>query len=108
MSTSAGPSRHERPLRNQIRPHANDPSPDRRLRIGYVSPDFREHPVGHFMEPLIRGHNRTNVDIFCYSNALRSDAITRQIKAAADHCARSPASVTRASLRSFATTGSTS
>jgi len=77
--------RHERPLRDQIRPHANDPSPDRRLRIGYLSPDFREHPVGRFIEPVIRGHNRINVEIFCYNNALSSDAITRQIKTAADH-----------------------
>ena len=41
----------------RLRPHANDRSPDRRLRIGYVSPDLRRHAVGQFMVPLVRHHD---------------------------------------------------
>src|SRR5579859_4549011 len=39
--------------------HENDPSPDRRLRVGYVSPDFRHHPVGHNILPLLEQHDHT-------------------------------------------------
>ena len=50
-----------------IEPHANPPDPDRRLRIGYVSPDFRSHCVAHFIEPLLAAHDRRPVEIFCYA-----------------------------------------
>ena len=43
-------------------------SPDRRLRIGFVSPDFRDHVVGHNLLPLFRDHDRRQVEIFCYSD----------------------------------------
>ena len=61
-------------------PHDNDRSPNRRLRIGYVSPDFRDHPVGRFILPLLSHHNRTNFEIFCYSDSDSSDAIAQQLK----------------------------
>ena len=42
----------EQPLRNTWRSYANEARPGRRLRIGYVSPDFRDHPVTSFIEPV--------------------------------------------------------
>src|SRR5262249_39551968 len=45
----------------------NDRDPTRRLRIGYLSPDFREHSVAYFLEPLLRGHDRQKVEVFCYA-----------------------------------------
>src|SRR5690606_4141160 len=42
-------ARHSAPLNSARRPHANDRRRDRRLRIGYVSPDFREHSVARFL-----------------------------------------------------------
>lgn len=47
--------------------------PDRRLRVGYVSPDFRRHPVAFFLEPLIE-HASAAVEVFCYNNAAPADA----------------------------------
>ncbi|MEA2631852.1 MAG: protein O-GlcNAc transferase, partial [Chloroflexota bacterium] len=72
------------PLADSIRPHPNDPSPDRRLRIGYVSPDFRSHPVGLFMVPLLESHHHDNYEIVCYSNSSLADAITGRCRAHAD------------------------
>jgi predicted O-linked N-acetylglucosamine transferase (SPINDLY family) len=62
-----------------------DRNPARRLRIGYVSPDFREHSVAYFVEPLLRGHDRQKVEIFCYSDVGRSDSVTTRLQGLADH-----------------------
>jgi len=47
------------PLAHEITEHANDRTPERRLRIGYVSPDFRDHPAASFVLPLLEHHDRT-------------------------------------------------
>lgn len=57
----------------------------RRLRVGYVSPDFRYHAVARFVLPVLEDHDRTMFDVFCYSNVARPDGMTAQIAAAADH-----------------------
>ena len=49
--------------------HSNQADPGRRLRIGYVSPDFRRHAVALFLEPLFR-HDRSVVEIFCYAEVI--------------------------------------
>ena len=59
---------HAEPLAKFIQPHSNDRSPDRRLRVGYVSPDFRLHPVGRFLLPLLESHNHGKFQIFCYAS----------------------------------------
>ena len=65
--------------------HLNTNAPCRRLRIGYVSPDFRWHSVGFFFLPLIAAHNHDDFEIFCYSEVKQPDQFTHQIKAHADH-----------------------
>ena len=70
----------ERPLRPAWRPHANDPAPDRRLRIGYVSPDLRDHPVTSFIEPILKAHHREGFEIFCYANVKTPDATTQRLR----------------------------
>lgn len=67
------------------RAHANPPDPERRLRVGYVSPDFRLHSVAYFIEPVIARHDRNAVEIFCYYNGPFSDAVTSRIQGLADH-----------------------
>lgn len=59
--------------------------PDKRLRIGYVSPDFRRHPVSTFIEPLLAAHHRTDVEIYCYAEVFEPDAVTQRLQALADH-----------------------
>jgi len=76
--------RHAEPLKKFIQPHANDRDPDRRLRIGYVSPDFRVHVVGQNLLPLLRQHDHRQMEIFCYSNVLQPDALTEQLRGYAD------------------------
>ncbi|HSY17601.1 MAG TPA: tetratricopeptide repeat protein [Candidatus Acidoferrales bacterium] len=70
----------EQPLQNTRQPHANDATPGRRLRIGYVSPDLRDHPVASFFEPVLKQHNRENFEVFCYSTAKASDAVTQRLR----------------------------
>ena len=61
------------------------PRPGRALRrIGYVSPDFRQHPVGTFIEPVVREHDRATFEIHLFSNVGRPDAATRCFQAMAD------------------------
>lgn len=64
--------------------YPNDPSPTRRLRVGYVSGDFRQHPVLRFIEPLLEKHHRDEVEVFCYYTHDKPDVITEKLKALAD------------------------
>ena len=59
-------------------------NPDKRLRVGYVSPDFREHAIAYFAEPLIAAHDRGRIEVFCYSNVARPDATTARLRGLAD------------------------
>ena len=71
--------------RFEIAPHANDRDPDRRLRIGYVSPDFREHTVPRIVAPILRFHDRTQFEVFCYSAVRQPDHVSERLKGLADH-----------------------
>jgi protein O-GlcNAc transferase len=64
-------------------PHANSRDPDRRIRVGYVSANFRRHSVGYFFAPLLAHHDRAVVELYCYSGVLKSDEMTDQIRRAA-------------------------
>jgi protein O-GlcNAc transferase len=64
--------------------HRNDPDPERRLRIGYVSPDFREHSVATFIEPVLAHHDRSRFEVYAYYAAPLQDAVTARIAASVD------------------------
>ena len=68
-----------------ILPHANTCDPARRLRIGYVSADFREHVIGHNLRPLFAGHDHQTFEILCYSGVGRPDHVTEEFRQRADH-----------------------
>lgn len=71
--------RHADGLRRS-RPFTNDRSQDRRLRIGFVSADLRDHPVVRFLEPFLDHADRERFDLFAYSNSGRCDAVTESLK----------------------------
>jgi len=76
--------RHGRPLSHPVA-HVNDRGVARRLKVGYVSPDFRQHSVAYFLEPLLRNHDRTAVEVFCYAEVGAPDAVTERFKQLAGH-----------------------
>ncbi|KAA0577898.1 tetratricopeptide repeat protein [Azospirillum sp. B21] len=67
-------------------PHANPPDPEKRLRIGYLSVEFREHLGAYFLTPLFEAADRGRFEIVCYSILPDShaDAYTARFKAQAD------------------------
>ncbi|MEP6670408.1 MAG: tetratricopeptide repeat protein [Chthoniobacter sp.] len=67
-----------------ILPHANDRDLKRRLRVGYVSPDLRDHTLGRNLRPLFRAHDRENFAIFCYANVAHPDNITAEFRGLVD------------------------
>jgi predicted O-linked N-acetylglucosamine transferase (SPINDLY family) len=72
------------PLAAEISPHPNDRSPDRRLRIGFVSPDLRTHPVGRLLLPIFAHRDRCRVELVVYSDTHAPDTVTRALQDAAD------------------------
>jgi protein O-GlcNAc transferase len=60
-----------------------DRDPNRRLRVGYLSPDFRTHSVAFFIAPVIANHDREKVEVTCYATGLAQDDMTELIKRAA-------------------------
>ncbi len=78
--------RHGRPLRD-VRRDDRDRSfknAGSRLRIGYVSPDFRNHVIGRNILPLLREHDRREFEIFCYADVMRPDELTARFRSYAD------------------------
>jgi protein O-GlcNAc transferase len=65
------------PLREH-RTFSQSRDPARRLRVGYVSADFRWHPVSYFLDPVLAEHDRVGFEIYCYSDVERPDEVTRR------------------------------
>lgn len=65
--------------------YANSLESKRRLRIGYVSPDFRHHVCATFIEPLFTCHDSERVEIYVYSLTRREDTVTARFVELADH-----------------------
>lgn len=72
------------PLMGTPAPHENLKEPDRKLRIGYVSGDFRNHSAAITFGAAIFERDRMNFEAFCYTTSARRDSITEKFEAAAD------------------------
>ena len=71
---------------NQTNPvFTNTLDNSRKLRVGFISPDFRTHSVSYFFEPLLNGHEKDQLEIFCYSDVQKTDNVTKRLQQKADH-----------------------
>ena len=64
--------------------YANVRDPERRLRIGYLSSDFRDHPVGRNVEPLLAHRDRERFEIFAYADVAAPDRMTARYEGLVD------------------------
>ncbi|MGA2440214.1 MAG: tetratricopeptide repeat protein [Tepidisphaeraceae bacterium] len=77
--------RRAEPLKPLTGAHHIDRDPNRRLRIGYVSPDFRgSHCQSFFTVPLLGSHDRGKFEIFCYADVPRPDGVTQRLRQLSD------------------------
>jgi protein O-GlcNAc transferase len=76
--------RFERSHPPRFQRHANRPDPEKPLRIGYISGEFRAHPVGWAFLPLLEHHDRAVCEAYCYSVHEASDKYTQQMAEHAD------------------------
>lgn len=67
-------------LESLVRSH----DPQRRIKVGYLSPDFREHSVASFIEPVLKHHDRSRFEVCCFSNLPMPDNVTARIKSTVD------------------------
>ncbi len=65
-------------------PHTNNPDPERILRIGYMSSDFRVHPVGYSVIPLLEAVDHRKFDVILYAEVTHADKITAHLRDLAD------------------------
>lgn len=61
-------------------PSPIEPAPRRRLRLGYVSPDLRRHPVGYFLAKVVEAHDRHAFELYAYSDARAGDDVTERLR----------------------------
>lgn len=70
--------------RAQVGSHGNERNEHRRLRVGYVSADFKQHVVAQFIGPIFEHHDRAAVELYAYSQVRFPDAVTRRFEATVD------------------------
>jgi predicted O-linked N-acetylglucosamine transferase (SPINDLY family) len=75
----------EAPSKAHWKRHANGADPKRRLRLGFVSPDLRNHPVARFLEPVWRVLDRDRFELFAYDVQPARDDIAMRLRELADH-----------------------
>lgn len=64
---------------------ARKSDPVAKLKIGYFSPDFRDHAASYFLEPVLRHHDPASTETYCYSQVTKPDLVTARIRGYASH-----------------------
>lgn len=75
--------RYQRKFKPRSNFDAVDFDPQRRLRVGYISPDMGLHPVGFFSIDVFKNHNPEQVEVFIYSNRFQEvgdDALSQEFR----------------------------
>jgi len=73
------------PLADRIRPHTNLPDPERRIKVGYVSPDLYNHAVMKFVPQVFEHHDPSRFELFVYAVGGRSDYMTEDLRRSIDN-----------------------
>jgi predicted O-linked N-acetylglucosamine transferase (SPINDLY family) len=73
---------HDRP--NDLSPAPVNPATPLRVRIGYFSADFRDHPVARLMVDVLEQHDRQRFEVLCFSLGSQADAITERVRRSCD------------------------
>ena len=60
--------------------HRNRRDPDARLKVGYLSPDFRDHAASYFLEPLLAFHDQKKFEVTCYASKSSGDHVTERMR----------------------------
>jgi len=55
-------------------------SGSRRLRLGYVSPDFLSHAAAYFIEPFMAHHDAEKFEVTCYADVAHPDTFTERFR----------------------------
>ena len=85
LKAAQGWAAQHSPSERCLPPPANLPDPQRRLRIGYVSADLHNHPVGFFIESVFAHHDSSRHETFCYYNAKVNDDLTKRLRQSVHH-----------------------
>ncbi len=72
------------PLAEGGREYLNEPAARRRLRVGYLSTEFRSHALGFYLLPLLANHDKAQVEVFCYADVAKPDFMTFRLRQLAD------------------------
>ncbi|MBF0357544.1 MAG: tetratricopeptide repeat protein [Magnetococcales bacterium] len=67
---------HAEYLQTFICRHIKNQDLEKKLNIGFVSGDFREHSVSYFLKALFTSYNRDKLAFYCYSNSHKEDSVT--------------------------------
>ncbi len=78
-------SRFEEKYKSSWPKHDNAIDQNRKLKIGYVSGDFRKHALAFFIKPIFDLHHKNDFEVYAYSNHFLVDSITRELQTAVDH-----------------------
>jgi len=62
-------------------PQRAEPAPTSRLRVGFLSPALRRHPVGDFTDQLFEHHDHSQIEVFCYHDSVVDDDVSERLAA---------------------------
>ena len=82
---------YAQPLAAGVLPHTNSRDVNRRLKVGYVSPDLYHHPIMKFLPPVFELHDRAGFEIFVYDIGTKKDSFTEYVKRTVEHYIELPA-----------------
>jgi len=63
----------------------HESSRPKRLKVAYISPDFKSHSVSYFFKAIIESYSKDVFEVICYSDVEAPDAMTKYFEDLSDH-----------------------